>query len=63
MAEPRLARYRGVFPVVPTTFTESGALDLERTARADRGAATDRLNDCLAKALVDLIVQGVAEAR
>ena len=33
MAEPRLARYRGVFPVVPTTFTESGALDLESQKR------------------------------
>ncbi len=26
-------RYRGVFPVVPTTFTESGALDLESQKR------------------------------
>jgi dihydrodipicolinate synthase/N-acetylneuraminate lyase len=25
---PRQARYRGVFPVVPTTFTENGELDL-----------------------------------
>ena len=33
MAKPRLARYRGVFPVVPTTFTESGALDLESQKR------------------------------
>ena len=44
-------------------WVETGALDLERTARADRGAATDRLNDCLARALVELIAQGVAEAR
>lgn len=44
-------------------WVDSGALDLERTARADRGAATDRLNDCLARALVELIAQGVAEAR
>jgi acyl-CoA thioesterase I len=44
-------------------WVDSGALDLERTARADRGAATDRLNDCLAKALVELIALGVAEAR
>ena len=27
------ARYRGIFPVVPTTFTESGALDLESQKR------------------------------
>ncbi|HSV53410.1 MAG TPA: dihydrodipicolinate synthase family protein [Burkholderiaceae bacterium] len=29
----RPARYQGVFPVVPTTFTESGALDLESQKR------------------------------
>jgi 2-keto-3-deoxy-L-arabinonate dehydratase len=29
----RVARYRGVFPVVPTTFTESGELDLESQKR------------------------------
>ena len=27
------ARYKGVFPVVPTTFDESGALDLESQKR------------------------------
>ena len=27
------ARYRGVFPVVPTTFTESGELDLASQKR------------------------------
>ena len=27
------ARYRGIFPVVPTTFTESGALDLPSQKR------------------------------
>ena len=27
------ARYKGVFPVVPTTFTESGELDLESQKR------------------------------
>ena len=32
--EPRgAARYRGIFPVVPTTFTESGELDLESQKR------------------------------
>lgn len=44
-------------------WVDMGALDLERTARSERGAAMDRLNDCLAKALVELIAQGVAEAR
>jgi acyl-CoA thioesterase-1 len=44
-------------------WVETGALDLERTARGDRGAAMDRLNDCLARALTELIAQGVAEAR
>jgi 2-keto-3-deoxy-L-arabinonate dehydratase len=27
-------RYRGIFPVVPTTFTETGALDLDSQKRA-----------------------------
>ena len=26
-------RYRGIFPVVPTTFTEQGALDIESQKR------------------------------
>lgn len=30
----RPPRYRGIFPVVPTTFTESGALDLASQTRA-----------------------------
>ncbi|HET9204662.1 MAG TPA: dihydrodipicolinate synthase family protein [Burkholderiaceae bacterium] len=30
---PSQARYRGVFPVAPTTFTEDGALDLESQKR------------------------------
>ena len=30
---PRQARYRGVFPVVPTTFTENGELDLASQKR------------------------------
>src|SRR5512133_2045639 len=28
-----MTRYRGLFPVVPTTFTESGALDLQSQKR------------------------------
>jgi 2-keto-3-deoxy-L-arabinonate dehydratase len=33
MAEPDKARYRGVFPVVPTTFTGQGELDLASQKR------------------------------
>lgn len=44
-------------------WVETGALDMERTARADRAGATDRLNDCLARAVAELIAQGVTEAR
>ena len=44
-------------------WVETGAVDLERVPRAERPAATDRLNDCLARALAELILQGVAEAR
>jgi 2-keto-3-deoxy-L-arabinonate dehydratase len=32
-ASARAPRYRGIFPVVPTTFTESGELDLESQKR------------------------------
>ncbi|KVE23353.1 dihydrodipicolinate synthase family protein [Burkholderia singularis] len=34
MTASRSPRYRGVFPVVPTTFTETGALDLVSQKRA-----------------------------
>jgi len=44
-------------------WVDTGAVDLERTARPDRGAAMDRLNDCIARALAELIAQGVDEAR
>lgn len=33
MTEPRSARYQGLFPVVPTTFTETGELDLDSQKR------------------------------
>lgn len=33
MISHSMPRYRGVYPVVPTTFTESGALDLESQKR------------------------------
>lgn len=34
MSASRPARYRGIFPVVPTTFTETGELDLASQKRA-----------------------------
>ncbi|HWT35428.1 MAG TPA: dihydrodipicolinate synthase family protein [Paraburkholderia sp.] len=33
MTSQPVARYRGIFPVVPTTFTETGALDLDSQKR------------------------------
>src|SRR5664279_5904212 len=33
MSDTRTARYRGLFPVVPTTFTEAGELDLASQKR------------------------------
>ena len=33
MSASRVPRYRGIFPVVPTTFTDQGALDLESQRR------------------------------
>ncbi|MBT9475294.1 dihydrodipicolinate synthase family protein [Polaromonas sp.] len=33
MTQSKNVRYKGVFPVVPTTFTESGALDLQSQKR------------------------------
>lgn len=33
MSPSRAPRYRGIFPVVPTTFTDDGALDLESQKR------------------------------
>ena len=33
MNSPSTARYQGLFPVVPTTFTETGSLDLESQKR------------------------------
>jgi hypothetical protein len=44
-------------------WVEGGGPDLERTPRAQRAAATDRLNECLAAALAELVAQGVNEAR
>jgi len=44
-------------------WIETGALDLERTPRREMAAAMDRLNDCLARGMAALIIQGIAEAR
>jgi acyl-CoA thioesterase-1 len=44
-------------------WVEAGAVDLERTPRPGRAAAVDKLNDCLARALAEMISRGVAEAR
>lgn len=44
-------------------WVETGAVDVERTARPDRAAAVDKLNDCIARALAELISRGVSEAR
>ena len=33
MSGPANARYKGVFPVVPTTFTDDGELDLQSQKR------------------------------
>ena len=44
-------------------WIESGGPDLERTPREARGVAADRLNDCLASAMAELIEQGAREAR
>jgi len=44
-------------------WAESDALDLERAKSGDRVAATDRLNDCLARAADRLLAAGVAEAK
>jgi len=44
-------------------WVDSGKVDMERAPRASRIALTDRLNDCLARALSDFIAQGVSEAR
>jgi len=44
-------------------WAESDTLDLERAKAGERVAATDRLNDCLARAAERLIAAGVAEAK
>lgn len=44
-------------------WVDEGVLDLERVPRADRAAALERLNACLAEAVAQIIVRGLSEAR
>lgn len=44
-------------------WVEHGGPDLERTPRDQRAATADRLNECLAQGMADLIDQGAREAR
>lgn len=43
-------------------WVEAGTVDVERTPRAERIAAADRLNDCLARAMAAFLRHGVREA-
>jgi hypothetical protein len=44
-------------------WVETEQVDVERAPKADRVAATDRLNDCLAQSIAALLRDGAAEAR
>jgi hypothetical protein len=44
-------------------WAEADTVDLERAPRNERTAVTDRLNDCLARAIAMLLRKAVAEAR
>ena len=44
-------------------WAETEQVDVERAAKPERVAATDRLNDCLAQAVAALLRDGAAEAR
>jgi len=45
------------------SWAENGAVDLERTARAERAATVDHLNDCIGRALAWMIARGITAAR
>jgi hypothetical protein len=45
------------------SWAETERLDLERTPRDRRAAATDELNDCLARALAIFVLEGVQRNR
>jgi hypothetical protein len=51
-AVPLLRRYE-----LMRHWAETGAIDVERAARRDRVAETDRLNDCLARAMSSLLIR------
>jgi hypothetical protein len=44
-------------------WADAGSVDLERTPRAERAAAVDRLNDCIAQAMADFLRHGSRAAR
>jgi len=44
-------------------WAETDVVDVERAPKAERVAATDRLNDCLAQAMAALLRSGALEAR
>jgi acyl-CoA thioesterase I len=44
-------------------WAENGAVDVERAPRERRGAALDRLNECLARAMAGFLRDGVRDAR
>ncbi|MBD0274476.1 MAG: hypothetical protein ICV73_21395, partial [Acetobacteraceae bacterium] len=44
-------------------WAEAEKVDLERAPRSGRVAATDRLNDCLAKAIAAVLANGIEEAK
>ncbi|MBD0271594.1 MAG: hypothetical protein ICV73_06650 [Acetobacteraceae bacterium] len=44
-------------------WAEAEKVDLERAPRSGRVAATDRLNDCLAKAIAAVLASGIEEAQ
>jgi len=44
-------------------WAEAEKVDLERAPRSARVATADRLNDCLAQAITELLVRGIEEAK
>jgi hypothetical protein len=44
-------------------WAEADKVDMERAPRSARVAAADRLNDCLARAIAELLVRGIEEAK
>lgn len=46
-----------------STWADDGGIDLERTAKADRDKALDRLNACLGQALAKFVLSGTDAAK